>query len=147
MRAASRGWSSFHGIAKKSSYTVRIGRLHAAGLERILDLHLAPSKGSDIPVKVHRVIGAQLLQGSSEPALETYADRGELPFNGCLGELIGGDSKLRGSPLEVAKRLLIVEVECEGSLTHGPRLHLNGRLRRLADRPRAALRYLSGWPG
>src|SRR4051794_2646090 len=102
MRAASRGSSSFHGIAKQGSYPVGVWRLDTTGLERVLDLHLALSEALDIPLKILRAVGLQPLQRSGEPALETGADRRELPLDGDFGEVIHGNPERLRGPFEVA---------------------------------------------
>jgi hypothetical protein len=119
MRAASRGSSSFHGIAKQGSYPVRVRRLDPLGLEGVLDLDLALSEVSDIPLKIRWTVGAQPLQRSGEPTLKTGADGGELPFDGDLGEVIDGDSERLRGPFEVPERLITMKMDGEGSAAHG----------------------------
>src|SRR6185369_1640599 len=123
MRAASRGSSSFHGIAKQGPDPIRIWRFDTPGLERVLNLDLTLCKGPDIPVEIRRTIGPQPLQSSGEPALETGADCRELPFDGDLGEVIHGDAECFRGSLEVAERFLAVEMKSEGRATHGCSLH------------------------
>src|SRR4051812_35456751 len=109
MRAASRGSSSFHGIAKEGSYALHVRRLHTASLEGVFDFHLASSDLPEVTVEVRRTIGFQTLQSSSEPTLETGSDCRELALDGHFGEIIGGNSeRLRGA-FKVAERLLVVK--------------------------------------
>jgi len=126
MRAASRGSSSFHGIAKQGSYPVRVRRLDPAGLEGVFDLDLALSEVSDVPLEIRRAVRAQPLQRSGEPALETGADGGELPFDGDFGELIDGDSERFRGPFEVPERLIAMEMDGEGGAAHEPSVQLGG---------------------
>src|SRR6266545_5400434 len=123
MTAASRGSSSFHGMAKQSSYAVRVWRFHALRLEGILELDVTASKFSDISIEVRRSIGPQLAQSSGEPAFEAGSDCCELAFDGGFGQLVCGDPKLLCDPLEVSERFLVLEVEGEGGSAHGMSLH------------------------
>ncbi len=118
MRVASRGSSSFHGIAKQGSYPVRICRFDTPGLEGVLNLDLTLGKGSYIPVEIRRTVRLQPLQDSGEPALETCADCRQLPLDGDFGEVIHGDPERFRGTLKVAERLFAVEMECESSAAH-----------------------------
>src|SRR3954465_10648976 len=123
MRVASRGSSSFHGIAKQGSYSIHVWRFDTAGLEGVLDLHLALGEVPDVPVEILRAIGLQPLQGASELAFETGADGSELPLDGDLGEVVHGDSERFRGPFKVTERLVVVEVQRESGAAHGFSLH------------------------
>jgi hypothetical protein len=108
-----RGSSSFHGIAKQGSYPIRVWRFNTAGLEKVLDLHLALSEVPDILVEIRRAVGLQPLQGSGEPALEASGDCRKLPLDGDLGKVIQCDTERLRGPLKVTERLIVVEVKRE----------------------------------
>jgi hypothetical protein len=118
--AASRGSSSFHGIAKQGSNPIRVWRFDTVSPKGVVDLHFTLSEVPDIPFEICRAVGLQPLQSSSKPALEAGADRRELPLNGDFGEVIDGDSERLSGLFKAAERLIIVEVKCESGAAHDP---------------------------
>jgi hypothetical protein len=75
-------------MAKQGSYAIHVGSLYAVGSQRIVDLHLAARDFPDLPVEIFPALRLQALQSTREPALQTGADRGKLPLDGGLREIV-----------------------------------------------------------
>jgi hypothetical protein len=105
--------------------------LHATGPERVLDVDLAASEILDVLFEIRRGIRLQTLESPDEPPFQTSADGGELPLDGDLGEVVDGNPAGFRGLLQVAERLVVVEMQGESSAAHDLSLHLQGGIQRV----------------
>lgn len=144
MTAASRGSSSFHGMAKEGSYAVWIWRSRAPSLEKVFDLDFTSSEFLDVPIEIRRAVRLQPIQGSGEPAFESGADRCKLSLDGGFGKLVRGDAERFCSPLEATEGFFVPEVERESGVTHAISIARQASAQRHQIRPLALNRSRRG---